>query len=303
MSVSRFADLVGQLAELIPESAPQGRLFQMAGAETTRTAADIVRASHELEVRLRTMRGGSSIDHLPDTSPQREMVIGRQLKRVLRTLGTFAAAYAWNYMGVRRQSSQVLREPTPRLRTVLFADIAGSTPQAATLPHEQNARWKNDGLNLIAQWGNAFGGQEITDVYPRKGDDICIEFADPDNAVLCGAMVQEHACALRSTGSPALAYRFRVAVDAYWLNEADGGNTISFCIDRAAKLAKQDKGLTDPIWITPEVSNDCSEEIRNSLSLHSEEIDLGADTARARFTPSLLDRARLLSAYIERLSG
>lgn len=304
--VTRFADLMGQLTPWTNDSSSQIDLFTNDSSGRTKAAApDVMRKLHDLEVRLRTMRGDSSYDHIPDTSPQQEMAIGRKMKRFLQILERFAGAYAWKYSPLMRWGAASLPDPAPRNRVILFADIAGSTPKALTLEQQHNVQWKNNGLNLIAQWGQAFGGYETTDIYPRKGDDICIEFTDPDSAVLCAAMIQEHACALRSTGSPNLDYRFRMAVDSYWLNEADGRNTISLCIDRAAKLAKaeRERSILDPVWITPEVAGDSSEEIRSSLSLYSKEIDLGAETSRSRFTPSLLNRRGLLSVYIARLSA
>ena len=165
-------------------------------------------------------------------------------------------------------------------------------------------RWKNNGLDLIAQWGQALGGQEGT--YVRKGDDICLEFSDPESAILCSAIAQEHFLALRSTGLTENTYQFRMAIDSSLISSADGANLIGVGIDRAAKMAKgeiPDEPEGDKlarIVISPEVVRSCSDRLSSFLGESSHLLSIG-DGERGQFRPWRVNRARLIECYVQRL--
>ncbi len=171
-------------------------------------------------------------------------------------------------------------------------------------------RTRRRALNLVAQWGQAFGGIEIKG---RAGDDIVFEFSHADSALLCAAIVQEHASALRSTGLAALNWAFRIGLDTDEISDADGGNVIGTCIDRAAKLAKtiKDERSIERVILTPETTHVLSGGAHASLNDMDLEIDLalddempmGAAGERARFRPVQADRVSLLANYSSRLSG
>ena len=171
-------------------------------------------------------------------------------------------------------------------------------------------RTRRRALNLVAQWGQAFGGIEIKG---RAGDDIVFEFSHADSALLCAAIVQEHASALRSTGLAALNWAFRIGLDTDEISDADGGNVIGTCIDRGSKTGEDDQGRAlhraryshtrdDPCAVRGRSRslNDMDLEIDLALD---DEMPMGAAGERARFRPVQADRVSLLANYSSRLSG
>jgi class 3 adenylate cyclase len=282
--------------------AEQGTLLEHGAGEA---AAALTESCVDLEHRLLTLAPSGSLPHLPDGDAQRQLLLAERLMELLLAIRSFAAAFAWSFLGVPDFGS----EPrVTRRRTVLFADLSGSTPQGLRLDRQANVKWKNGGLNLIAQWGQAFGGVEMRD---REGDDVVLEFSEADGALLCAALIQEHARVLRSTGVPALSWGFRLALDSDEITDADGGNVIGSCIDRAAKLAKtfRDEQSIERVVLTPETAHLVSEFGRRFFSQMETEVDIargedvGSAADLARFYPCELQRDRLLENYADRLSG
>jgi hypothetical protein len=194
-----------------------------------------------------------------------------------------------------------------RISSVLSFDISKSFDHALRNDFEVNYDWKNAGLNLIAQWGKAFGGWEGRD---REGDAIWLEFEQPgDPAVLCAAAVQQHALALRSTAVPSLWWGFRVAIDEGPMRMGDGGNTIGLCLDRVSKLAKvrkDDDESIERVLVTPDAARLCSPTLREPqlMARFREEVELEqVDLPGARFVPCEVDAVKVLRELCARVSA
>ncbi|HYN19489.1 MAG TPA: hypothetical protein VE078_00910, partial [Thermoanaerobaculia bacterium] len=283
----------------------QAGLFTISAQDRAKGRSEMMERLNTISERLRALRDEGSHRGLSGTEEvDQDADVANCCKWTLETLRRFASAFAWSYSRLLDWGVARLPDSSPRNRTILFADLAGSTPAALGLPHEENVRWKNNGLDLIAQWGQAFGGREGT--YVRKGDDICLEFSDPESAILCAAIVQEHFAALRSTGLWENTYKFRMALDSSWISPADGGNLIGVGIDRAAKTAKavvrddQEEDKPSRILVTPEVARDCSDRFRHFLSESSDMLKFG-EGERGEFRPLRVNRIGLIQSYIQRL--
>lgn len=298
--VEELQALVARLSAFAAGAA-QGTLLEPVNTPQDAAPA-IIHAAASLEQRLLGLRDLGSMPHVPEEPRMRERAVSDRLLALVMTLRGFIAALAWSYIGA---PSTRRRRPGTRRRTVLYCDLSRSTERGIALDQQANVRWKNAGLNLIAQWAHAFGGDETTE---RAGDDIVLEFEDADAAVLCAAAVQEHVMALRSTGASTLDWEFKLAIDTDELTDADGGNVIGACIDRSAKLCRQRRAEAgDTILITPETAQLVSAAIRPHLTDTGMEVDLvpGDDSPlpKARFAPLGIDRAALLRRYVERISA
>lgn len=273
--------------------------------DTAKVRSEVTERLDKVWERLRALRDEGSHRSLAGIEEvDQNANLASHYKRTLETLRRYASAFAWSYSRLINWRGEGLPNSSPRNRTILFADMTGSTPASLGLPHEENVRWRNNGLDLLAQWGQAFGGRESAHI--RKGDDICLEFPDPESAILCGAIVQEHLAALRSTGLPENTYRFLMAVDSSWISSADGGNLIGVGIDRAAKTAKAEipdepeETMPARIVITPEVVRDCSDRLRPFLSESSHMLKFG-EGERGEFRPWRVNRRGLIQSYVDRL--
>lgn len=303
----RFFVATVRMAELLTMGGTQRELFTNSEYDQDRGHVEIIGRLGSIGNRLRSLRDEVSHSVLPKTEEKDQNAeLAGLYKRTLDILRRYAAAFAWNYSRLYDLRRLHLPEAVPRNRTILFADLVGSTPAALTLPHDENVRWKNNGLNLLAQWGQAFGAWE-GDFPGRKGDDICLEFVDPESAILCAAIAQEHLAALRSTGLRENTYTFRMAIDSFWVSSGDGGNRISLAIDRAAKAARAARSLfsekTDGaglIVVTPEVVHECCERLRSFLEESENLLTLG-EGDRGAFRPWRVNCCPLLEEYVQRL--
>lgn len=192
-----------------------------------------------------------------------------------------------------------------RLATVMVADLSGSTPRSVRHAHSDTVAWGNGGLNLVAQWSRAFGGTEIN----RKGDDIRIEFQDPNCAVLCASVIQQHTCALRATGREDVAWGCRIALDTGEVTDGDGPNPLGRCLNVASKLVgfrKADEDAIERVLLTPATSEACSARLREELMtpLGGEEFVLAPDFSVAiddegvRMMPMRVDPGRAVQALL-----
>lgn len=247
--------------------------------------------------------------HLPDAPRLAITAAAKDLYRVIGILRAFVAASALSYRGSLRGRA-VVEHDDKRLATILFADLGKSTKHALQNAFEVNYNWKDRGLNLIAQWGKAFGGREMKD---RSGDDVWLEFSQPGNpAVLCATVIQQHAAVLRSTGSPLVRWGFHIAVDAGKLQDGAGGNVIGLCIDRPANLAKAATGdaSLERTVVTPEAIKSCSSSLRDGtgVSICNTEVDLAQNlpdvaSKYARFVPYHVDAERSTRVLAERIAA
>lgn len=301
-ATEHLAELVERTAAFAPANA-QGTLMAQEVDEDAvgESLADDV---NELLARLRSLRLAGSRRALPGERVHRRRAVASELERALLAVRAHAAGFAFDFLDVPQY---LRRRPQTRRRTILFADLSGSTPSGLVRTQQAHVKWQNAGLNIIAQWGQAFGGVEIKD---REGDDVVLEFTDPDAALLCAALIQEHTRVLRSIGLPQLCWSFRVALDTDEISDADGGNAISNGINRAAKLAKcgkDDPSSIERVQLTPETLNALCAESRAFLTEVPDRVDLSGDETwpviprKAVFTPHRLDIDGLLATHAQRL--
>jgi hypothetical protein len=201
----------------------------------------------------------------PGGDHDRRKEVGNALLRLCTALRTRAAAVAWTF-----------RPPAPRHRapevgnrhrgTVMVADLARSTPRSLRDPHGEATNWTDSALNLVAQWARAFGGIEINE---RRGDDIYLEFASADRAVLCAAAVQAHAQALRAMGVRELDWSFRITITSGEVTVGEGRNVLGACVNVASKMKefrKGDEGEFDRVLVAEQALDECSATIREELA-------------------------------------
>jgi class 3 adenylate cyclase len=290
------AELAGEVERLLPW-AEEGEPGDDGIART------VVDACASLQRGLTSLRSDGESPPLPaDLSAQRQAA-AKRIKRAGRMLRAFSAALAWSFRGA---IAQPMHHHETRRRTVLFADLSESTRRAIEAGHDVNWRWKTQGLNLIAQWGLAFGGHESKD---RAGDDIFLEFPDADSALLCAAVIQQHTRALRSTGLRSMDWGFRIAIDTDELTTADGNNVISSGVDIPAKLSKkfkEDADSTERVLLTPAAAQAVSSAFNDLgfLVRMEEEVDLAPEVefsealVRARFKAHKANTAAILEYFV-----
>jgi class 3 adenylate cyclase len=294
--VRAFTEVVASLAALASPG-PQASLFGDQSEDPKIVATEALRALRRLQTILQTMREPTDSVQSLECSDL-EVELASNFRHFVRILRRYAAAFSWR---LDRQLPSEPRTPGVRSSVVLFVDFAGSTPRSLEDEPRTYAAWMADGLHLISQWATAFGARELRDP-GRKGDDITLEFADPDSAVLCAALVQEHFASLRATGNKRVSYDARCGIDQGSIEDADEDNRLSAAINRAAKLAKSQE--PNQIALTPEVERECSNTLRSFLDHWGAEIDLRArPSAQSRFTPRLADREGIVRAYAQRLAA
>jgi hypothetical protein len=164
--------------------------------------------------------------------------------------------------------------------------------------------WKNTGLNVVGQWGKAFGGSHHQD---RRGDAIWLGFRNAgDPAVICAAAVQQHMRVFRSVALPQLTWGLYIVVNHDPFQSGDGGNAIGLCLDRAAKLVdehKQDMGITERVLLTPEAVTLCSPPLQE-LMVELDPVQLAPlDDQRVHFVPSTVDIDAVMASWCERVSA
>ena len=301
-----LADVTCSLSVLVERLAmAAARLWDEQEAVDADNAPAVVLAwCARLERTLTTMRDDDMVPPVPSRPREAVASAAEALLRIVGILRSFTAATAaaWRgWRGERRPAEDV----DLRTRAVLFLDLSKSFDYALRHGVARNFDWKNTGLNLIGQWGKAFGGWEPKD---REGDAIWLEFPElGDPAVLCAAMVQQHARALRSTSVPSLWWGFRLAIDDGQLQDGDGPNTIGRCLDRAAKLAKvrkEDEDSIERVLLTPDAAHLCSPALQDQafLSPFREQVRLEeVDIPEAVFVPYELDAPALILQLCSRV--
>lgn len=297
------AESVLRLGDLVERTSAWASEAEQTDAERAAIAAEIVDACAALEATMTSLSSAPAMPALRGNADDSRALISERLTRVCALLRMRAAAPASRYVAPRRATTP--RVPGPaRRRTVLVADLAGSTPHSLENAHASSKSWARDGLNLVAQWGRAFGGEEVNE---RGGDDIFIEFETADRGVLCAAVVQQHVKALRCMGLSGLAWSFRIAVDTGEMSDDEnvvhGAN-----LNTAAKLGKfrhDDADATERVLVTPATIELCSPMLRESLSTALDDVFevtpafvLGADANRMRFIPWVVAPAPAVRALV-----
>jgi len=256
--VETAAALVDRLDAVSAGRWEEGVEVDVRSATTVRAAANRMRRS------LRSLDAGGEDERTAGEATASEPVAAAAvaLLRLLGVLRAFSAACASDYRGPRRGERTPQPAEDDRFHTVLLPDIEKSREYARANSFDTNHAWRDAGLNLVAQWGRAFGGLETRD---RQGDCAWLEFEQRgDPAVLCAAAIQVHARALRSSGIPRRWWGLRVAVDFGRIRDGDGGNTIGLVIDELNTLAKivDDDGSIERVVISREAFQSCTPALR-----------------------------------------
>lgn len=311
-------DLLRAIADLVPavglltaalDSASAGWYANPEEDEAVRaTAAQTIEHCANMRRALMSMSDDRVTPHEPSDVRDALRVASEALLRVSSTMRMFAAAAAGMYRGTPGRRTQQARDAA-RTSTVLSVDLSKSFEHARLHEFDADHEWKNSGLNLVAQWGKAFGGCELKD---REGDAIWLEFASPeasavDPAVLCAAAVQQHTRSLRSTNVASLWWGMRMAVDHGQLKDGDGGNVSG--LDRAARLAKvlKDEPSIERVFVTPDAAKLCSAELGALMHAFEEEVQLdpvggdGDRDAGARIIPQVVDIEPTMQRLCERV--
>lgn len=221
---------------------------------------------------------------------------------VTELLGAFVAATAGVFRGPEDGEVVARAREEKRHGSILSLDLAGSTAYSDLHGPEMGHLWKNEGLDVAAQWTRVFGAWPVSD---RRGDDIAVEFDGVGDAVvLCGAAIQQHMAALRSTGAADLSWRSHCGVDCGQIHDGRS-NVTGPCIDRAAKLAKKadEDALTDDVYATQEAGDRCSPKLREKpLARKGAEVELGRhDGVPVAHRPHVVDSAGAMRYFAQRL--
>ncbi|HVY79065.1 MAG TPA: hypothetical protein VG898_11215 [Solirubrobacterales bacterium] len=255
-------------------------------------------------------RALASLEEVPETARDATatrdsiVAVADELQRLVGTLGAFGAALAGDFRGPKGVR-HVQDGENERDRVILFMDLAGSFVHAIEHSPEENHAWKELALGCAAQWGKAFGAGEPHD---REGDAMWLELEDVGSALLCGATIQMHAHALRSTSVPQLQWSLRMAVDFGRIKNGDGGNAIGLALDRPATLAKKvrDEDSVERVFVTPDALKRCSGAVREEpvCCPLGEVIELAeTEGDGASMEPSSIDAERAVAALASKIDA
>jgi hypothetical protein len=306
-----FYELASALADLTAEIAVLAdRLDALSAAQWTEPEAELGArdlATLTVELSARARRALCSFDDSPIEAPQfahrhpREVIgiAAAELDHTVKMLRALLAACAGAYRG---PEDAHLRQPTELRRHAAFLslDIAGSRAHRQSRPQTHDG-WKNEGLNIAAQWTRAFGGWEGRS---RFGDDLLIEFDSGDAAILCGALVQCHAGALYSTGLDAIGREFHAGVDCGQVVTQTGGSTDGDCMDRVTFVAKEcdKKAETIDVYATPDVWSFCSTSmVGQPIQVDGWKAVISVDRGETMIDSVAIDSHAVLGHYTERL--
>jgi len=270
--------------------------------EADHAALRVVRSACARLARTLTSMGEAEDDVAAPALPARQAIVAlaEALLHLTRMLRAFSRASVGAYLddgGAVRRARSAHGE-----QTALYADLSGSFEHAVAHEIDVDYEWKNSGLNVVSQWGKAFGGTHHQD---RQGDAIWLGFESPGDAAAIGAAaVQQHFRVFRSTAAAELTWGAYVVVNHDPLQLADGGNAIGVCLDRAAKLAdrrKHDANIVEQVLLTPEAVSRCSPPLQELMS-RLEPVELApVDHPHARFIPSALDVDAVMRSWCERV--
>jgi hypothetical protein len=301
---SSLADLItgiGALCERLDRASEELWLDSaVAGQTAVEVTSTVVAYAAEVKGRLTSLEEGP-VDPAPTPSePMAALALAaEELFDLLRQVQALLAAMAGDYRGPK--DARLVDPPfDKRNSSVLSLDIAGSRRHEREHRETHNA-WKNEGLDIAAQWARALTGREGKH---REGDDIWFEFAVGDEAVIAAALIQAQAEALASTGIDEISRDFHVAVDAGELEQANVGTTNGHCMDTVTKIAKAaDRSAeTTHVFVSPEAWRHCSTGLRDAgvrAPAWEREIVLDDET---KMNVVAVDSGELLRRYCERLA-
>jgi hypothetical protein len=261
-----FYQLPGALADLIAGIGEIcGRLDRASaelwrdpesGTEALEIARVAVRHATRVRARLTSLEAEpAEVPLVPEEARGALALAAEELFDLVRQIKALMAGVAGDYRGPLH--GRLLEPPVDkRNSTVLSLDIARSRS------HEREHRdthneWKNQGLDIAAQWARALHGREGKH---REGDDIWFEFDVGDKALIGAALIQAHAAAMASTGIDEISREFHVALDTGELEQGNVANTNGPCMDRVTKIARpaDPETKTNHVFVSQEAWRHCS---------------------------------------------
>lgn len=295
-------DALGLLVERLDQASAELWLDEEGDGQAASRAAELALGiSAQVRQRL-TSLSEDPADRTTAPPDAREAVelAARELLGTVRLVKAFLAAVTGVYRGPR-DARLAAPELDKRNSSVLSLDIAGSRLHESEHPQTHNL-WKNEGLDIAAQWGRALCGREGKH---REGDDLWFEFAVGDSAVIAAACIQAQAAALASTEIDSISRTFHAGVDAGELEQGSLGSTNGPCMDRVTKIAKaaDRTAKTTHVFISPEAWKHCSAGLRDGdVRVAEWEGEVRLDDERTTMSPIAVDAERLLRLYCERLA-
>lgn len=145
--------------------------------------------------------------------------------------------------------------PTRRQTSVMFTDIAGSTPLAEALGDDQWAAVLVEHRSLVRARLAGHRGTEVG----TQGDGFLVSFDDPDDAVRCAVDLQRHLGSLRSDDTTVP--RLRVGIHAGEA-VADDDDLIGRVVNLASRVV--DQAGPDEVLVTEPVAD----HLRTPVVLH-----------------------------------
>lgn len=247
-------------------------------------------------------RAPAEVPHLGARPPSAALgAAAEELGHAVKVMRALLAACAGAYRGP--EEPQVHQpDELRRHAAVLSIDIVGSRAHAQSFPQTHDA-WKNEGLNIAAQWARTFGGWEARS---RFGDDLLLEFESADAAALCAALVQCHAAALCSTDLDAISRHFRAGLDCGQIVTQTGGSASGDCMDRVTFIAQEcdPADATIDIYATGEAFQFCSAGLRDQTGalVAGWDKEVSLDKGETTITSVALESTGLLDLYCERIA-
>jgi hypothetical protein len=251
--------------------------------------------------RLTSLSDEGDAPSIPEHPRDAIVAAAETLLDTVDLLDAFIAAIAGEFRGEENEQRPAGTANKQRNVAILSLDIAKATNFGQLRGAETTHHWKEEALDIAAQWTRAFGSWPIG---KRRGDEIRVEFDQTDDvSVLCAAIVQQHAAALRSAGGEDLGWKFHSAIDCGQVQEGPD-NLTGPPIDRASKLAKLcDKHCkTDDVYVTKDVQQRCAPSLREDFSKKQPMVSLdGSDGDTMSIQPFAIDSADAMGSWVERL--
>lgn len=252
--------------------------------------------------RLTSLDEEGDTPSVPEQPGAAIVLAAESLLEAIDLIEAFVASAAGKFRGEDGERRPLGSAPKQRDVSILSLDIVGGTAFGEEHDEETTHDWKEEALDIAAQWTRAFGSWPTG---KRRGDEVKVEFDQAgDVAALCAAVVQQHLAALRSAGEEDEGWKFHSAVDCGQVQEGPD-NLTGPCVDRSSKLAKlcDANGDTDYVFITKDSKGRCSPSLREKpLLTRLDPVSLdGEEEGGLSIRPFAIDSPGVMELWVERL--